>query len=162
MTRYFVSTAYRINVNGLKPGTVHNFTFNGVQKNADCRQVGKALGEPLISTAEGKLEFDLHISGNKEAEYVKLIRTTYGFQASIGAWGLDEHGSRSDNTLKVASADNSSYASIIIKVQAHYLEYGSTLYNWFQQFGNLQIDPNDPWYRNIHYSPPNYSGDGTN
>jgi len=160
MTRYFVSTAYRIGVSGLKPGTVHNFTFNGVQKNADCRQVGKALGEPLISTAEGKLEFDLHISGDKETEYVKLIRTNYGFQASVGALGLDEHGTRSDNTLKVASADNSSYATIIVKVQVHYLEYGSTIYNWFQYYGNLQVDPYDPYFRQL--AGPATSYDSTN
>lgn len=54
-----------ITCTGLRPETRHYFTFNGTDKSAACRQVNKALGEPLISTATGQLIFDFHFEYNE-------------------------------------------------------------------------------------------------
>ena len=44
-------------VTGLKPNTLHTFTFDNTNQSARCRPVGRKLGDQLVSNAEGILTF---------------------------------------------------------------------------------------------------------
>lgn len=51
------SQAFSVVMSGLKPSTIHTFTFDGVNQSAKCKQAGKNIGDPLVSTPEGTLAF---------------------------------------------------------------------------------------------------------
>lgn len=61
---YTPPQTFAFTVNGLKPSTRHFVTFDNVDYTAKCQPVGKAVGQPLVSGADGSLAFTLYFDGN--------------------------------------------------------------------------------------------------
>jgi hypothetical protein len=99
--------ALQISLFGLKPGTIHRATFEGLDVSLKCKQVGKLLGDPLISGDYGILTFILYLTPSltptTDVEYA-------GALASLLA---------GPKALNITSSDNTSKASIIINLPSY-------------------------------------------
>lgn len=56
--------AFLINATGLRPNTRHFFTFNAANVTSLCEPSGSTLGAPLVSTANGSLEFKFYYTSD--------------------------------------------------------------------------------------------------
>jgi hypothetical protein len=139
---FFVSTAYRIEITGLKPSTVHNFTFEGLNRNVDCRQDGKSLGDPLVSGADGRLSFHFHFSAATESEYVRVVFGGRSWMLGGGFFASPERsgGGTGPKKFRVASADGMSSAEIMVPVIAVTLDTRTAAYQYWAQTGTLNLN----------------------
>lgn len=56
--------AFNIVATGLRPNTTHNFSFNGANVSPICQPKGGVLGDPIITNANGVVEFDYYFSSD--------------------------------------------------------------------------------------------------
>lgn len=56
----FSEQRFDFSLSGLKPSTRHYFYFENTDKSAKCRQLGKTLGQNLITDAYGNLTFEFY------------------------------------------------------------------------------------------------------
>lgn len=66
----YVDKLYTINVTGLKPLTKHDFYFETVKRNTDCRPINGDIGDDLVTNIEGSLSFEFHYSSQTEAAWI--------------------------------------------------------------------------------------------
>src|SRR5665213_2808383 len=79
---------FRCTCSGLKPSTVHAFTFDAVDRSQDCKMdttswpagtANGALGAPLKSDTTGKLVFDFYFTPTVAAALDAVNQTTNSF-----------------------------------------------------------------------------------
>lgn len=56
----FSEQRFDFSLTGLKPSTKHYFYFESTDKSAKCRQLGKTLGQDLITDVYGNLSFEFY------------------------------------------------------------------------------------------------------
>ena len=61
---YNAAQAFNLTATGLKPNTVHTFTFNNADVSAFCQPVGGAVGAPLTTDAGGQLKFTYYYTND--------------------------------------------------------------------------------------------------
>lgn len=54
---YNSAQAFELSATGLKPNTVHTFTFNDIDVSAFCQPLGGALGATLTTNSSGQINF---------------------------------------------------------------------------------------------------------
>lgn len=77
-------------ITGLKPNTIHTFTFDNTNQSARCRPVGGNLGDQLVSNAEGVLTFKyFYDAGLSETESdAQVFNTLVGTIAGTKAFSV--------------------------------------------------------------------------
>ena len=76
---YNAAQAFNLTATGLKPNTVHTFTFNNADVSAFCQPVGGAVGAPLTTDGGGQISFTYY--------YTNDITTTAPNNQYIGILG---------------------------------------------------------------------------
>lgn len=70
---YFSDNLYTITVTGLKPSTKHNFYFETINRDVDCRPIGGDLGDDLITSNNGQLTFEFHYTNSTEDAWIIAV-----------------------------------------------------------------------------------------
>ena len=61
---YNADQAFDLTATGLKPNTVHTFTFNNIDVSAFCQPLGGIVGAALTTDAGGQLKFTYYYTNN--------------------------------------------------------------------------------------------------
>jgi hypothetical protein len=85
---YSAGQAFQMTAFGLKPSTVHTFSFNNVDVSANCKPFGGVLGSPLTSDYSGKLQFTFYYNsgittGSNVTAAQSLINSLAGNKVGI-------------------------------------------------------------------------------
>jgi hypothetical protein len=91
-------------VTGLRPNTSHLFYLEGIDKTANCKQVGKVLGAGLQADENGVLEFQFY--------YYPTIETT---NVTTEAAAVTEMVAAS-KAISVTNSDGTSSATSVLQV----------------------------------------------
>lgn len=103
------SQVFSMVVTGLKPSTIHTFTFDGVDESAKCKQAGKNIGDQLASTPEGTLAFQFYYDAGINEATSDFTQQNALASAAAGV-----------KVFSVESADDTSVASGQITIKAAY------------------------------------------
>src|ERR1019366_5627093 len=95
---------FLITCQGLKPNTVHNFSFGGVDVTSVCRQLGKKLGVGLQTNKYGQIQFHYH---HKKALQTLVVTTLVAYEQAKSML-------TSYKLAQLTSVDGSSYAEFTI------------------------------------------------
>jgi hypothetical protein len=108
---YWWSSGYRhvIDVIGLKPNTYHNFTFDGLNATSKCVQLKTSTTNTsgLLSDENGTIQFEFY---NDYFIDWSTVTTTFSEQQ------LKSGLTPGDKSLRISSADLSSYADGVLSV----------------------------------------------
>ena len=58
--------AFSLSASGLRPSTVHYFSFNNADVSSQCRPSGGSLGDPLVTDSTGSVSFTFYYSSGIE------------------------------------------------------------------------------------------------
>lgn len=101
--------AFSIVVSGLKPNTIHTFTFDNADNSSKCKQGGKNLGDPLISGSDGTLAFQyFYDAGITEAssDFTQQAKLVAAMTTGI-------------KTFTIKSSDSASIATGTIEIKTY-------------------------------------------
>jgi hypothetical protein len=103
------SQVFSLVVTGLKPSTIHTFTFDGVDRSALCKQSGKNLGDQLTSTPQGTLAFQYFYDAGINEASSDFTQQNALASAAAGV-----------KVFSIESADDTSVASGQVTIKALY------------------------------------------
>lgn len=101
----FAEQRFDFSLTGLKPNTKHSFYFENTDKSTKCRQLGKTLGQDLITDAYGNLSFEFYY----ESDIPHNTVVTEYVQAELLLSNL-----AGIKRIKVSSIDNTSIAEDLL------------------------------------------------
>jgi len=102
---YFAaSQRFILTATGLKPSTVHTFTFDNIDVSANCQPYGGVKGSPLTSSDNGRLTFNFYYNSGLPSTYTDVTAA----QDMINRHAGTKNG-------HLSNSDGSSTADVTIK-----------------------------------------------
>jgi len=117
---YNAAQAFDLTATGLKPNTVHTFTFNNIDVSAFCQPLGGAVGAALITDAGGQLKFTYYYTNDitttaPNNQYISASAGTLGGAASTVASAQSIINSLTGNKVgTLSNSDGTSTAQVMI------------------------------------------------
>ena len=141
---YNAAQAFNLTATGLKPNTVHTFTFNNADVSAFCQPVGGAVGAPLTTDGGGQISFTYYYTNDitttaPNNQYIGIL----GGAASTVASAQSIINSLTGNKVgTLSNSDGSSTSQITIV--------------FYSQQTPTPVDLSTGSYYNPDYFDPNY------
>jgi len=117
---YNAAQAFDLTATGLKPNTVHTFTFNNIDVSAFCQPLGGVVGAALITDSGGQLNFTYYYTNDitttaPNNQYISASAGTLGGAASTVASAQSIINSLTGNKVgTLSNSDGTSTAQVMI------------------------------------------------
>jgi hypothetical protein len=117
---YNAAQAFDLTATGLKPNTVHTFTFNNIDVSAFCQPLGGAVGDALTTDSGGQLNFTYYYTNDitttaPNNQYISASAGILGGAASTVASAQSIINSLTGNKVgTLSNSDGTSTAQVMI------------------------------------------------